>query len=236
MPLQHHALSFFFLLFLLTCPPSGFSPCMPGGLSTSCETARRMLLVKGFPSSHCSSWLTCVCVCVQAVMAVADAVRAHKVSTLVVDPVLVATSGDSLAGSEVAQALKMHLFPLATIITPNLPEASALLGNRRVSDLETMKQASLIFHVFLGLVLCHASVWCHLPPPPCSLPKPQVMLCSASPCSLLVYQELLCILIPAAYLHISHCCARLQCQCVSYRLQKICTSLGLSMFSSRAAT
>ena len=72
----------------------------------------------------------------------ADAVRFHKVSTLVVDPVLVATSGDSLAGSEVAEALRTHLFPLATIITPNLPEASALLGNQRVSDLDTMKQVA----------------------------------------------------------------------------------------------
>lgn len=80
---------------------------------------------------------------VQAVKAVADSIQAHKVSTLVVDPVLVATSGDSLAGSEVAEALKSHLFPLATIVTPNLPEASALLGNRRVSDLETMKQARI---------------------------------------------------------------------------------------------
>ncbi|DBA77723.1 TPA: hypothetical protein ACH3X2_008416 [Trebouxia sp. C0005] len=82
----------------------------------------------------------------EAVVAVADAVRAHKMSTLVVDPVLVATSGDSLAGFEVAQALKTHLFPLATIITPNLPEASALLGNRRVSDLATMKQAAQDLH------------------------------------------------------------------------------------------
>lgn len=72
--------------------------------------------------------------------AVADAVKAHKVPKLVVDPVLVATSGDALAGSEVAQALKAHLFPLATLITPNLPEASALLGSRRVSDLDSMKQ------------------------------------------------------------------------------------------------
>ena len=128
----------------------------------------------------------CVCLCVQAVMAVADAVRAHKVSTLVVDPVLVATSGDSLAGSEVAQALKTHLFPLATVITPNLPEASALLGNRRVSDLATMKQASLIFHVFLGLVLGHASVFGHLVTP-CSLYKHQSLLCNASPCRLPEY-------------------------------------------------
>ncbi len=139
----------------------------------------------------------CVCLCVQAVMAVADAVRAHKVSTLVVDPVLVATSGDSLAGSEVAEALKTHLFPLATVITPNLPEASALLGNRRVSDLATMKQASLIFHVFLGLVLGHASVFGHLVTP-CSLPKHQSLLCNASPCRLPEYDSLLCNVSPCS--------------------------------------
>ena len=147
MDVQHHTLYFSFMLFLLTCPPID---CVPGRLK-GCKSTRSVLLTKVFPSSSRSSWpdhYACVCLCVQAVMAVADAVRAHKVSTLVVDPVLVATSGDSLAGSEVAQALKTHLFPLATIITPNLPEASALLGNRRVSDLATMKQASLIFHVF----------------------------------------------------------------------------------------
>ena len=76
----------------------------------------------------------------QAVKAVAQAVQAHKVSTIVVDPVLVATSGDSLAGSEVVQALKTYLFPIATVITPNLPEASALLGGQRVCDVESMKQ------------------------------------------------------------------------------------------------
>ena len=76
----------------------------------------------------------------QAVKATAQAVQAHKVSTIVVDPVLVATSGDSLAGSEVVQALKTYLFPIATVITPNLPEASALLGGQRVSDVESMKQ------------------------------------------------------------------------------------------------
>lgn len=83
------------------------------------------------------------CLCeVQAVKAVAEHVQSHRVSALVVDPVLVATSGDSLADSEVAEALKTHLFPLATVITPNLPEASALLGNRRVTDLESMKQVT----------------------------------------------------------------------------------------------
>ena len=73
-------------------------------------------------------------------MAVAEQVQRHKVAALVVDPVLVATSGDSLAASQVVQALKAHLFPLATLITPNLPEASALLGGRRVDDLDSMKE------------------------------------------------------------------------------------------------
>ena len=74
---------------------------------------------------------------------------------MVVDPVLVATSGDSLAASQVVQALKAHLFPLATLITPNLPEASALLGGRRVDDLDSMKEVG-------------ASVT----PPPACLPPP----------------------------------------------------------------
>lgn len=90
----------------------------------------------------------------QAVKAVAEHVERHQVSTLVVDPVLVATSGDSLAGSEVAQALKTHLFPLATLITPNLPEASALLGGRRVDDLDSMKQVGDLLVV---LPLAHLS-------------------------------------------------------------------------------
>ena len=67
-------------------------------------------------------------VLVQAVEAVADAVRAHSVAALVVDPVLVATSGDSLAGAEVAAAIVELLFPLATVVTPNIPEASVMLG------------------------------------------------------------------------------------------------------------
>lgn len=50
---------------------------------------------------------------------------------LVVDPVLIATSGDPLAGQGVAQALVTRLFPLATVVTPNIQEASMLLGTIR---------------------------------------------------------------------------------------------------------
>jgi hydroxymethylpyrimidine/phosphomethylpyrimidine kinase len=47
---------------------------------------------------------------------------------VVVDPVMVSTSGHSLVKESVCSALKQHLIPLATMITPNLAEAQALLG------------------------------------------------------------------------------------------------------------
>ena len=47
---------------------------------------------------------------------------------IVVDPVLISTSGDALAQAGVAEAMLSRLFPLATVITPNVPEAEKLLG------------------------------------------------------------------------------------------------------------
>lgn len=64
------------------------------------------------------------------VTAIADAGIAH----VVVDPVLVATSGDRLLASEAEATLRHELLPLASVLTPNLPEAAALLG----SDLATV--------------------------------------------------------------------------------------------------
>ncbi len=55
----------------------------------------------------------------------------HQPLPLVVDPVLVSTSGHSLAEGGVARALVDVLLPLATLATPNLPEAEALLGTGR---------------------------------------------------------------------------------------------------------
>lgn len=59
---------------------------------------------------------------------VADILRRYPHIPVVLDPVLVATSGDSLSGDEVVNALLSELIPLATIVTPNLPEAFALTG------------------------------------------------------------------------------------------------------------
>jgi hydroxymethylpyrimidine/phosphomethylpyrimidine kinase len=62
------------------------------------------------------------------VVAVADAVREHKISNLVVDPVFVSKHGDPLLHASAVEALRSELIPLATIITPNIPEAEGLLG------------------------------------------------------------------------------------------------------------
>ena len=56
------------------------------------------------------------------------ALKAHPDIPVVLDPVLVATSGDALGDTEVAHFIRDRLLPLTTIVTPNLPEAEALTG------------------------------------------------------------------------------------------------------------
>lgn len=59
---------------------------------------------------------------------VAAKIRKHRLQNLVVDPVMVAKSGDLLLRDEAIEALRSRLIPLATIVTPNLPEAEKLTG------------------------------------------------------------------------------------------------------------
>lgn len=58
---------------------------------------------------------------------VADVLAAHRIP-LVVDPVMIASSGAQLLQEDAVETLVTRLFPLATVITPNLPEAEALTG------------------------------------------------------------------------------------------------------------
>ena len=62
-----------------------------------------------------------------SIEAIADALQRWSPGHVVLDPVMVATSGDRLLATEAVEALRKKLIPLATIITPNLPEAAALL-------------------------------------------------------------------------------------------------------------
>jgi hydroxymethylpyrimidine/phosphomethylpyrimidine kinase len=60
--------------------------------------------------------------------AIAAALSRWAPRHIVLDPVMVATSGDRLLASDAVDALRIKLMPLASVITPNLPEAAALLG------------------------------------------------------------------------------------------------------------
>lgn len=64
---------------------------------------------------------------------VADALRSFKLTNYVLDPVMVATSGDVLVEPDAVAAIRSTLFPLATIATPNLDEAAILVGEE-ISD------------------------------------------------------------------------------------------------------
>jgi hydroxymethylpyrimidine/phosphomethylpyrimidine kinase len=72
---------------------------------------------------------------------VADAVREHRIEPLVVDPVMVAQSGSALLAPTAVEALRRQLIPLAAILTPNAPEAAALL-DAPVGSLAQMKEAA----------------------------------------------------------------------------------------------
>jgi len=61
------------------------------------------------------------------IQAVAEALRRHAVTNIVLDPVMVAKSGDKLLQDDAVAALKTYLVPMADVITPNLPEAGVLL-------------------------------------------------------------------------------------------------------------
>ncbi|KAH6627592.1 Phosphomethylpyrimidine kinase-domain-containing protein [Chaetomium tenue] len=85
----------------------------------------------------------------ETIKTIADALTLHNVPTVVVDPVMIATTGAKLLPSEALDALHTHLLPLATIVTPNVPEALLLLRDadtgvdavRTVNDLETIGRA-----------------------------------------------------------------------------------------------
>ena len=77
----------------------------------------------------------------EIIQAVAATVRAFHVPLLVVDPVMVATSGDRLLQQDAEESIRQEIIPLATVVTPNLAETAVLLGQQVVS-LEDMRAAA----------------------------------------------------------------------------------------------
>ncbi len=77
--------------------------------------------------------------------AVAETLRAYEIPYIVVDPVMRAKGGDPLLRPEAQDALIQEMLPLATIVTPNLPEAEALAGIA-IQNLDDMKEAARRIH------------------------------------------------------------------------------------------
>jgi hydroxymethylpyrimidine/phosphomethylpyrimidine kinase len=75
------------------------------------------------------------------VRAVAEGITAHRLGPYVLDPVMAATSGDPLLTPDAVSAIVESLFPLATLVTPNLDEVGMLLGER-VTDVAGMERAA----------------------------------------------------------------------------------------------
>ncbi|CAG0953237.1 hydroxymethylpyrimidine/phosphomethylpyrimidine kinase [Burkholderiales bacterium] len=76
------------------------------------------------------------------IRAVADRLAHWKPPHVVLDPVMVAKSGDALLEKEAVGALVEALLPRATVLTPNLPEAGVLLGERAPDNLKEMRRAA----------------------------------------------------------------------------------------------
>ena len=75
----------------------------------------------------------------EAIEAVADALEQASGVPIVLDPVMVAASGDPLLEAGAEAVLKSRLLPLADVLTPNLPEAARLLGSDRAEDEAAMR-------------------------------------------------------------------------------------------------
>jgi len=74
--------------------------------------------------------------------AVAEVLGSVDVGTLVVDPVCASQHGDPLLADDAIEALTSRLFPLAVLVTPNLPEVKVLLGGYEVRDRAGMREAA----------------------------------------------------------------------------------------------
>ena len=85
---------------------------------------------------------------------IADKLKQYEVKKLVVDPVMVATSGSKLISDDAIDALKTCLLPMATVLTPNIPEAEVLAGMKIKSAEDMIAGAKRISETYGCAVLC----------------------------------------------------------------------------------
>ena len=85
---------------------------------------------------------------------IAEKLEQYKAKNIVVDPVMVATSGARLISEDATDTLKQKLFPLATVLTPNIPEAEVLTGMKIKSAEDMIRAAEQISKEYDCAVLC----------------------------------------------------------------------------------
>lgn len=91
---------------------------------------------------------------VQLIEVIADKLIEYKAENIVVDPVMVATSGSRLICEDAVTTLKERLLPLAAIATPNIPEAEVLTGMHITNAKDMELAAKEIFERYGCAVLC----------------------------------------------------------------------------------
>jgi hydroxymethylpyrimidine/phosphomethylpyrimidine kinase len=130
----------------------------PGAVSriqpVSAEMVREQIeiLLRSFPVAAIKTGLL---FSGEIVAEVAQTLRAHAAKTsamppLVIDPVMVATSGDLLLRADAIETYEHDLFPLAALLTPNLAEAARLLGEQ-IADLLAMRKAGAMLTKKYGI-------------------------------------------------------------------------------------
>lgn len=79
----------------------------------------------------------------QIIEIIVEKLKEYHPANIVVDPVMVSTSGSRLLSEDATETLINQLIPLATVITPNIPEAEYLCGGMKICSKEDMQQAAL---------------------------------------------------------------------------------------------
>lgn len=90
----------------------------------------------------------------ELIKVIAERLKYYNAKNIVVDPVMVATSGSRLLSGDAVETLKSELLPLATVITPNIPEAEVLSEIEINSKKDMINAAKIISEAYSCAVLC----------------------------------------------------------------------------------
>ena len=88
------------------------------------------------------------------IIAIAESLKKYNGKNIVLDPVMVATSGAKLISDDAIETLKEYLIPMATVIIPNIPESEVLSEMKITNEEEMIKAAEKISKKYNVAVLC----------------------------------------------------------------------------------